>query len=104
MAVVSDNQPGLQSLHEGLGLAHFFDVYAISAELGCTKPDQRMFAHASDSLELDAAECLFVDDVPELVAAAIDLGYQGCAVMRDGVQAEDVPSVADLRELLPLVR
>jgi HAD superfamily hydrolase (TIGR01509 family) len=69
MAVVSDNQPGLESLHDGLGIAHFFEAYAISAELGCIKPDPRMYAHASDSLGLDPAECLFVDDVPRLVIA-----------------------------------
>lgn len=104
MAVVSDNQPGLQTLHDGLGIARFFEAYAISAELGCTKPDPRMYAHASDALGLDPAECLFVDDVPDLVTAAIDLGYQGCAVRRDGTQAAGVTTVSDLRELLPLIR
>jgi HAD superfamily hydrolase (TIGR01509 family) len=104
MAVVSDNQPGLQTLHDGLGIAHFFDAYAISAELGCTKPDPRMYAHASDSLGLDPAECLYVDDVPQLVTAAIELGYQGRAVLRDDSQADQVPTVSDLRALLPLIR
>jgi HAD superfamily hydrolase (TIGR01509 family) len=103
MAVVSDNQPGLETLHDGLGLAHFFESYAISAELGCTKPDPRIYAHASDSLGLDPPECLFVDDVPRLVAAAIELGYQGCAVLRDGSQADEIPTVSDLRALLPLI-
>jgi HAD superfamily hydrolase (TIGR01509 family) len=103
MAVVSDNDPGLQALHAGVGIARFFEAYAISAELGCAKPDPRMYAHASDALGLDPAECLFVDDDPGLVAAAIDLGYQGCAVVRDGGQADDVPTVAGLRALLPLL-
>ena len=103
MAVVSDNQPGLQALHDGVGIGHFFEAYAISAELGCTKPDPRMYAHASDALGLDPAECLFVDDVPVLVAAAIDLGYQGAAVLRDGSRAGDIPTVPDLRALLPLL-
>ena len=63
-----------------------------------------MYAHASDSLGLDPAECLFVDDVPRLVTAAIDLGYQGCVVLRDGGQADEIPTVSDLRALLPLIR
>jgi FMN phosphatase YigB (HAD superfamily) len=104
MAVVSDNDPGLETLHDGLGIARFFHAYVISAELGCTKPDPRMYAHASDSLGIDPAECLFVDDVPRLVAAAIDLGYQGCAVLRDGSSADGIPTVSDLRALLPLAR
>jgi len=43
MAVVSDNSPGLERLHAGVGIAHFFEAYAISAVLGCTKPDPRMY-------------------------------------------------------------
>jgi putative hydrolase of the HAD superfamily len=103
MAVVSDNQPDLRDLHDGIGIARFFEAYAISAELGCTKPDPRMYAHASDALGLDPAECLYVDDVPSLAAAAIDLGYQGYAVLRDGSHAADVPTLHSLRELLPLL-
>lgn len=104
MAVVSDNQPGLEALHDGLGIARFFEAYAISAELGCTKPDPRMYARASDALGLDPAECLFVDDVPRFVAAAVELGYLGCAVLRDGSQLDEVPTVSDLRALLRLIR
>jgi HAD superfamily hydrolase (TIGR01509 family) len=103
MAVVSDNDVGLRALHDGLGIARFFEAYAISAALGCTKPDPRMYAHASDALGLAPAECLFVDDVPELVAAAIGLGYRGCAVLRGDEQADGVPAVRDLRGLLRLV-
>jgi HAD superfamily hydrolase (TIGR01509 family) len=104
MAVVSDNQPGLETLHDGLGLAHFFEAYAISAEVGCTKPDSRIYAHASGSLGLEPGDCLVVDDVPRLVAGAMRLGYQGCAVLRDGTQLDEVPTVRDLRGLLSLIR
>ncbi|WP_030944063.1 HAD-IA family hydrolase [Streptomyces sp. NRRL S-646] len=64
-----------------------FEAYAISAVLGCRKPDPRMYRHASDALGLRAAECVFVDDDPELVAAAIELGCSGRALCRDGVPA-----------------
>ncbi len=106
MAVVSDMSPGLVRLHEGVGIAHYFEAYAISAVLGCTKPDPRMYAHASDALGLHPSDCLFVDDVPDLVAAAIDLGYRGAAVLRGDEQAEadpSVPSISDLTELFALL-
>lgn len=60
-----------------------------------------MYHHASDALELAPAQCLFVDDDPALVAAAIGLGYAGRAVCRGSVTA-DVPSIASLAELLDL--
>ena len=64
MAVVSDAWPGLPQLHDALGMAGFFEAYAISALLGCHKPDPRMYRHASEALGLAPDECLFVDDGP----------------------------------------
>ena len=103
MAVVSDAWPQLPDLHAGVGLGGYFEVYAISAVVGCTKPDLRMYRHASDALGLAPSECLFVDDDPRLVQAAIAFDYQGCAVLRDGTSSADVPSVTDLRGLLSMI-
>jgi HAD superfamily hydrolase (TIGR01509 family) len=106
MAVVSDAWPNLPQLHADLGIHDFFDAYAISAVLGCRKPDPRMYRHASDALGLDPSACIFVDDDPDLVAAAIALGYQGRWMRRtdgdaDGATA-DVPSIGSLTELIKL--
>ena len=105
MAVVSDAWANLPDLHAAIGLAGFFDAYAISEVVGCRKPDPRMYHHASQALGLAPADCLFVDDDPELVAAAIALGYQGRAMLRDGevAAAAGVPAISSLAELLPLV-
>jgi putative hydrolase of the HAD superfamily len=103
MAVVSDSWAGLPELHDSLGLDGFFEAYAISEVLGCNKPDPRMYHHASEALGLPPSECLFLDDDPELVAAAIALGYHGRAVIRHGVPENDgVPSIATIDEILPL--
>lgn len=101
MAVVSDNWPDLPELHAGLGIRRYFEAYAISAELGCQKPDPRMYYHASDALGLAPAQCMFIDDDPGLVAAAIALGYAGRAVCRNAVTSE-VPFITSLTELLEL--
>lgn len=103
MAVVSDAWPVLREVHAALGVADFFEAYAISAVLGCNKPDPRMYRHASDALGLAPHECLFLDDSPHLVAAAIDLGYQGRAVLRTPPPARcPVPSVTTIDEILAL--
>jgi HAD superfamily hydrolase (TIGR01509 family) len=104
MGCVTDNSPDIEHLHEGLGIRHFFEVYAISPVLGCTKPDPRMYHHASNALGLRPEECLFVDDVPQLVAAAIDLGFRGVVVERPGPSpATRVPTVSDLTGILDLL-
>lgn len=104
MAVVSDNWATLPELHAGLGLARYFDVYAVSEVLGCNKPDPRMYRHASDALGLAPSECVFVDDHVPHVEAAIALGCRGVALTRGGDARQcAVPVVADLRELLQFV-
>ncbi|WBB63506.1 HAD-IA family hydrolase [Streptomyces sp. WMMC500] len=100
MAVVSDAWPDLPDIHAALGIGRFFEAYAISAVLGCTKPDPRIYHHASAALDLAPAQCLFVDDDPDLVAAAIRLGYAGRALCRDSADLPDVPSLTSLTELL----
>jgi FMN phosphatase YigB (HAD superfamily) len=106
MAVVSDAWPNLPRLHADLGIDGFFEAYAISAVLGCRKPDPRMYRHASDALGLEPAECLFVDDDPELVAAALKLGYQGRWMQRTGSGPDRagaaVPAAGSLTELIEL--
>jgi HAD superfamily hydrolase (TIGR01509 family) len=103
MAVVSDAWPELPQLHDALGLAGFFEAYAISALVGCHKPDPRMYHHASDALGLAPEQCLFLDDSPDLVAAAIDLGYQGLAVQRTPTAAPcPVPFISGIDEILRL--
>ena len=81
-----------------------FDACVVSAEIGCAKPAARIYRQASDLLELRPDECLFVDDVPAFVAAAIELGYHGVAIRRaEPAQDPDVPSIRSLEEILPLV-
>ncbi|MEW2396772.1 HAD-IA family hydrolase [Streptomyces sp. NPDC046862] len=101
LAVVSDAWPNLPDLHAGLGIGRFFEAYAISAVLNCTKPDPRMYHHASTVLGLAPEQCLFVDDDPDLVAAAIGLGYAGRAMCRDST-VSDLPYLTSLTELLDL--
>ncbi|WP_027342114.1 HAD family hydrolase [Hamadaea tsunoensis] len=104
MAVVSDAWAELPQLHDALGLGGFFEAYAISQLLGCHKPDPRMYRYASDALGLQPAQCLFVDDAPDLVEAAIALGYQGRAVLREPpAQPCTVDWITGIDQVLSLV-
>ena len=105
MAIVSDNWPGIERLYQQLDLHEYFTTFVVSAVLGCTKPDPRMYRAGSDGLGLAPEECVFVDDDPALVAAAIRLGYHGLTMCRPGSSrpALAVPSIASLDELLDVV-
>ena len=87
----------------GLDIRHYFAGFAISEVLGCRKPDPRMYAAGSDLLGLRPHECLFIDDDPELVEAAVNLGYHGVAIAREERPATTVRvigSLADLPQIL----
>jgi putative hydrolase of the HAD superfamily len=102
MAVVSDAWPGLESLYRRLGLHGYFQAFVISAVLGCRKPDPRMYRAGSDALGLPPDECVFVDDAPDLVAAAIELGYGGTAIVRGSDPPTTVPWIGTLEDLVPM--
>jgi HAD superfamily hydrolase (TIGR01509 family) len=103
MSVVSDNWAGLETTFTGLGVAHYFRGFVISEILGCRKPDPRMYAEGSRLLGLDPGECLFIDDDPELVTAALELGYRGVTLSRDIQSSATNRVIVSLDELLPIV-
>lgn len=96
MAVVSDNWPELDDIFQQLGLRDYFQAFVISAVIGCRKPDPRMYRAGSDGLGLPPVDCLFVDDDPLLVDAAIELGYQGVVIDRGSPGSGRIASLDEL--------
>ena len=58
----------------GNGLLKHFDHVTFSFELGCTKPDRRIYEHSIAGLDVPPEEALFLDDRPENVAGARQTG------------------------------
>lgn len=54
-----------------------FDSVVISGEVGMRKPDREIFELALERIGLPAQECVFVDDMPPNVAAAVNVGLVG---------------------------
>jgi HAD superfamily hydrolase (TIGR01509 family) len=108
MSVVSDTWAGLDVAFHEAGIGRYFAGFVMSEVLGCRKPDPRMYAAGSDLLGLAPGHCLFIDDDPELVAAAVDLGYHGVIMAREH-QLEGarlggaLPLIASLQQLIPIV-
>lgn len=107
MAIVTDNWGDASTVkrkHDRIGLEGFFEAYAVSSELGCNKPDTRIYRTASDALGLEPAECFYLDDDPALVEAASALGYRGAAICRNGPPfPSGVRVISRLDELLRLI-
>jgi epoxide hydrolase-like predicted phosphatase len=59
------------------GWDDMFDAVVISGEVGMRKPEPEIFAHVLEVLALAAAECVFVDDLPSNVTAAVEQGMVG---------------------------
>jgi putative hydrolase of the HAD superfamily len=59
------------------GWAEMFDAVVISGEVGMRKPEQRIYQHTADLLGVTPQECVFVDDLPVNVAAAVASGMVG---------------------------
>jgi len=86
-----------------LELAPFFDVMALSCELGVTKPERAIYLAAVEGLGVKPEECVLVDDVPPYVQAARNLGMATVRINRFGSDEiyreyyDDLDFEADLR-------
>ncbi|GAA3112344.1 HAD family phosphatase [Streptomyces rectiviolaceus] len=76
-AVVSNTWPGLRERMSDGGLVDIADHLVLSCEVGCAKPDRRIYEIALRLLGIEPARALFIDDVPRNVAAARVLGMAG---------------------------
>ena len=55
----------------------YFEGKVISSLEKCLKPDHRIYEILLERFHLKAEECLFIDDMPVNVEAAIELGMRG---------------------------
>jgi putative hydrolase of the HAD superfamily len=105
LGIITNGVAGLQSRKVELsGLAHWFDVVAISGSLGIGKPDPRIFEWAAQQVGVPLSQCAMVGDNSErdvqggknagCATAWLDRGFRPAVVKAD-VQAKS------LRELLP---
>jgi putative hydrolase of the HAD superfamily len=79
-----------------LGIGERFEHIVASGELGVTKPDERIFAHAVDLFDAAPDECVYVGDRLHTDAiGAARAGLLGVWLDRTarGVSAEDVGTV-----------
>ncbi len=54
-----------------------FDIVVISGKVGMRKPEERIYQHTLELMELEAPQCVFIDDMAHNVAAAVEIGFIG---------------------------
>ncbi|MCP2257535.1 putative hydrolase of the HAD superfamily [Streptoalloteichus tenebrarius] len=81
-------------------LAELFDVVVISGEVGLRKPDAAIYTLLVERLALPARRCVFVDDLPFNVEAAVAVGMTGLhhvdAATTRGELARLLPALAEV--------
>lgn len=77
LGLISNAWSGLREVLRRLRLLDLFDEAVISAEVGLLKPDYRIYHLALERLGVPPEAAVFVDDLPENVQAARELGIYG---------------------------
>jgi HAD superfamily hydrolase (TIGR01509 family) len=76
-AVLSNANTGVLERRIGLDwLAASFDEVVVSAEVGMTKPDERIYTYTLQKLGVAANQAIFVDDREVFLGAAREVGMQ----------------------------
>jgi putative hydrolase of the HAD superfamily len=76
-AIISNAWPHMRTRLAAAGLADAVDEVILSCEVGCAKPDPRIYGVALQRLGADPRNALFIDDTDGNVAAARALGLTG---------------------------
>jgi HAD superfamily hydrolase (TIGR01509 family) len=77
IAILSNSDSRFEVLAEEHAWYDIFDSVFYSHKLHLVKPDRRIYLSAADTLMVQPGECLFIDNNPDFVHAAIKAGMQG---------------------------
>lgn len=96
VGLITNATLGLAADLERLQLTDEFDYIFNTSELGVAKPDPAVFRKALETVGVEPEQSFFVDDHPDNVAAAIDLGmhghvYKDAATLRKALQQVGLP-------------
>jgi putative hydrolase of the HAD superfamily len=103
LAIVSNFDSRLTPICRGLKIARFFDAVVMSSQVGCAKPDPRIFTIALERVGAKPSEALHVGDSETLdVSCAEAAGVRAILIDRRADTSAD-HRIRDLRELLSLL-
>lgn len=104
MGVISDCPPSLEYSLELIGLSKYFSSFTASAIVGVGKPDPRIYQYALDKEGLKAEDCLYVDDTPNEVDVARNMGMTSFHIDRKGKYQKTQWTITNLKEIIGYLR
>ena len=81
------------------GLTPYFDCFTFSFELGCFKPDRRMYEDALAKMGLPPEECAFIDDGVKNLQGAQAAGIQPVLITAKPGAEECPPGMASIQTI-----
>ncbi len=89
-----DLRPAIEDLWK---IDDAFDRILISSEIGIIKPDRLIFERMLSDLGVKPAEAVFVDDFPQNVAAAEEVGLEAIHFRETNQTLEDLQALLDAK-------
>jgi HAD superfamily hydrolase (TIGR01509 family) len=86
IALVSNCLENTRPMLSALGVSALVDAVVLSCEVGCAKPDTRIYQYALDQLGVTARGAVFIDDQPANCAAAAAMGMTALQIARGTAQ------------------
>ena len=110
LGIISNAWPYLESMLDLLGIREYFRSVIISAKVGFSKPSPAIFELALKSLQVQAEQAIFVDDMASNVVVARQLGLHALWLVRTPLPEPNIPlpyrnleRIGSLNQLLPLI-
>lgn len=106
LCLLSDAMPSLLRVLDNAGFTELLDGRVISTRVGATKPDAKMYAAATELMEIVPSACAFVDDKIENLVGAENAGMlpihmaRGIESTWHGARAENLFDVLRITEAL----
>lgn len=100
MGVISDCPPSLEYSLELIGLSKYFTSFTASSIVGFGKPDPRIYQYALDIENVEAKDCLYVDDTLNEAEGARNLGMTAFHIDRKGNHQKSKWTISNLIEII----
>lgn len=99
LGVISNAYPSMDWVFDNLNIRKYFDSITISAFVGECKPNENIYKIALNSLNVNAEECIFIDDKIINVETAEILGFRGIHLDRKINDLGIIRSMLDIDSL-----
>lgn len=96
LAIISNSVPEHMESISGLDIYKYFDTVIFSTEVGLRKPDREIYKLAAQKLGIPLNQLLFIDDNPNWIKAAEDVGMQAVLFEDAGKLKVDLKSIGVL--------